>query len=60
MGIIVVTVLALVGLALKGKPVKSGVSIEIVELPATNTQLNEAELARCMTPDRVRRIRRRI
>ena len=62
MGIIAITVLALLGLALRGEPRSTGpsdVAIEIVDAPAFDAQLGEAELARCMTPERARRIRRR-
>ena len=58
MGIIVITALALVGLALRGKPATPGVAIEIIDAPGIDP--GEAELPRCITPERARRISRRI
>ena len=63
MGIIAILVLSLLGLALRGEPRSTDpadVAMEFVEAPGIDAQPGEAELARCMTPERARRIRRRI
>ena len=63
MGFIVIAVLALAGLALRGKRASAGppgVAMEIIETAVADALSDDgAELARCMTPERARRFRRR-